>query len=269
MGRLKRLAGLSVVAGPDWPGVAYFCTTRIGGVSKEPWSSLNMGLHTGDNPGDVLQNRHRILPRERSVFWLNQVHGTDVVDADGYRPVHEAAASVDTSGSHEMVSADALVSATPGQVLAIMTADCLPVVLGSTDGQVVGVAHAGWRGLAAGVLENTLAALQRKHPEPVAQWRAWVGPGISAPCFEVGDDVRDAFVVVDPAMSSFFESTGRPGKWLADLSGLASHRLYNSGVVQVDVSAFCTYRRPDLFYSYRRDGVTGRMATLAWVEPEA
>lgn len=268
MGRLKRFAGLSVVAGPDWPGIAYFCSTRIGGVSKEPWSSLNMGLHTGDDPDDVMQNRQRILPKDKPVFWLDQVHGTDVVDADAYHSIRKAAAG-DAVNPEEMIRADALVSATPGLVLAIMTADCLPVVLGSTDGKVVGVAHAGWRGLAAGVLENTLAALQRKHPEPAAQWRAWVGPGISAPCFEVGDDVRDAFVGVGTAVSGFFESTGKPGKWWADLSGLASHRLYSSGVVQVDVSAFCTYRRPDLFYSYRRDGVTGRMVTLAWLEPEA
>lgn len=265
MGRLTRFAGLTVVTGPDWPGASYFCSTRLGGVSDEPWSSLNLGLHVGDNPAHVAQNRQRILPVGRPVCWLNQVHGTDVHDADTNRPVHENS-SKDTEPADMAVQADALVSASAGHVLAIMTADCLPVVLGSTDGKVIGVAHAGWRGLAAGVLENTLAALRVKHPGPAPQWRAWIGPGIGPSHFEVGDDVRHAFVRTDPDASGFFQ-TGQQGRWLANLAGLARHRLHKCGVTQVDASALCTYSRSDLFYSYRRDGVTGRMVTLAWLDP--
>lgn len=267
MGRLRRFAGVTVVAGPDWPGVGYFCSTRIGGVSKGPWSTLNMGLHTGDDPDHVMQNRRLILPGEGPVFWLDQVHGTDVFDADTYQAGGEGG-SEGVDGVNAVVQADALVTSTPGHVLAIMTADCLPVVLGSSDGKVVGVAHAGWRGLVAGVLENTLSFLRSKHPDPAPQWRAWVGPGISARCFEVGDDVRDAFVKADHASSDYFETTGQQGKWYADLSGLARHRLSRWGVAHADVSALCTYRRPDLFYSYRRDGATGRMVTMAWLDPE-
>lgn len=265
MGRLKRVAGLTVVTGPRWPGISYFCSTRLGGVSNAPWSSLNLGLHVGDDPAHVAQNRQRVLPAVGPVFWLNQVHGTDVHDADVPCP-GQGSGPGSTDPVDQCIQADALVSTSCGHVLAIMTADCLPVVLGSTDGKVVGVAHAGWRGLAAGVLENTLTALQAKHPGPAPQWRAWIGPGIGPSSFEVGDDVHHAFVSTDAKASGFFE-TGRQGRWLANLAGLARHRLHNCGVMQVDVSALCTYRRSDLFYSYRRDGVTGRMVTLAWIDP--
>lgn len=255
MEQLSQFAGLNVVTGSAWPGVSYFCTTRQGGLSQGPWSSLNVGLHTNDDPAHVAENRRRITAALDPVVWLWQVHGTDVYDVDN-RSDASCTAPID---------ADALITTRSDRVLAIMTADCLPVVLGSTDGQVIGVAHAGWRGLVAGVLENTLLALQDKyvgHAKP--QWRAWIGPGIGQSCFEVGDEVRRAFISTDTETSAFFAPTGQQGKWLADLSALARHRLYKMGVAQVDVSGLCTYSRADLFYSYRRDGVTGRMVTLAW-----
>lgn len=255
MDSVSRLNGLDVVSGPAWGGVSYFCSTRQGGVSQGPWASLNVGQHTDDDPAHVVENRRRLAPTAGPIVWLNQVHGTDVHDVDG----SSAVAPTDA------VRADALVTSRHDRVLAIMTADCLPVVLGSSDGQVIGVAHAGWRGLAAGVLENTLASLRDKYDGPRApEWRAWIGPGISQACFEVGHDVRDVFIDSDPDTSVFFISAGQPGKWLADLSAVARHRLKKNGVGQVDVSSLCTYKRADLFYSYRRDGVTGRLVTLAW-----
>lgn len=255
MEQLSQFEGLDVVTGLAWPGVSYFCTTRQGGVSPQPWDSLNVGLHTNDDPAHVAENRRRVTAAIAPVVWLQQVHGTDVHDVDSQPGVACAAP----------INADALVTTRIDRVLAIMTADCLPVVMGSTDGLVISVAHAGWRGLAAGVLENTLLALQAKyggHAKP--QWRAWVGPGIGQSCFEVGDEVRRAFVSTDAETSAFFVTAGQPGKWLADLSGLARHRLHKMGVAQVDVSGLCTYSHADLFYSYRRDGATGRMVTLAW-----
>ncbi|HLU14747.1 MAG TPA: peptidoglycan editing factor PgeF [Burkholderiaceae bacterium] len=249
--RIKQVDGLKVITGPDWPGVSYFCTTRVGGVSEAPWRSLNVGLHTGDNRQHVLENRQRVAPPSGTVVWLEQVHGTDVLDAD-----------TDAALAGTPVRADAAVTTRPDRVLAIMVADCLPVVLGSADGRIIGAAHAGWRGLAAGVLENTLQALQSRFIQRNApSWRAWIGPGISQPNFEVGDDVYKRFVQNDAAMGRFF-LPGKPGKWLADLAGVARYRLMQAGVQRVDVSPLCTFERSDLLYSYRRDGVTGRQVVL-------
>lgn len=250
---LGSYADVRVATGPAWPGVSYFCSTRQGGVSQGEWASLNVGLHTGDDSDHVTENRRRITPPGSRVIWLNQVHGTAVYDTDQA-----------DAGDASDADMDAAVTSRYDCVLAIMTADCLPVVLGSSDGQVIGAAHAGWRGLAGGVLENTLAALQAKHQGPgVPSWRAWIGPGISQACFEVGDEVRRCFVDADPAAAPFF-APGRQGKWQADLPAIARHRLVRKGVARVDVSTLCTYSRPDLFYSYRRDGMTGRMVTFAW-----
>lgn len=243
---------LPVVAGPQWPGVRYFCTTRAGGAGSAPHDTLNLGLRAGDRPDVVAENRRRVQALVPAApLWLRQVHGTRVVDADA-APEDEPAA-------------DAAVTATPGRPLAIMVADCLPVLVVESGGRAVGVAHAGWRGLAGGVLENTLEALRRKCPDAVA-WHAWIGPGIGPTAFEVGQDVMDAFAHDGPQARALFRPRpGRPGKWLADLAGLAELRLRRAGVEAVHQSGLCTVSDQERFFSYRRDGQTGRMALLAWL----
>ncbi|MPS79074.1 MAG: peptidoglycan editing factor PgeF [Achromobacter sp.] len=249
------IANLPVVTGPAWPGVSYFCTTRAGGVGVAPHDTLNLGRRAGDDPDTVTENRRRVraaVPGEP--LWLRQVHGSEVVDADAADLPDEPAV-------------DASVTARPGRVLAIMVADCLPVVIADADGRVLGAAHAGWRGLAGGVLEHTLAAMRAKAPE-ASGWRAWVGPGIGPREFEVGQDVLDAFLADDPATRRFFEPRpGLSGKWLADLAGLADFRLRRAGVKEVAQSGMCTVSDPQRFFSYRRDKETGRMALLAWLDP--
>ncbi|MFC4277624.1 peptidoglycan editing factor PgeF [Achromobacter aloeverae] len=250
---------LPVVSGPSWPGLRYFCTTRGGGVGRAPHDTLNLGLRAGDDPESVRENRRRLramLPAEP--LWLRQVHGSEVIDADTHRP--------DAAGDDP--AADSAVTAQAGRVLAVMAADCLPVMLVDRDATVLGAAHAGWRGLSGGVLENVLAALRRKNPA-ATQWRAWVGPGIGPAAFEVGEDVLRAFTAGDDGQAAalFRPYPGRPGKWLADLAGLAALRLRRAGVQDVHVSGLCTYTDRDRFFSYRRDGATGRMAMLAWLQP--
>ncbi len=242
-------------AGPDWPGVRAFCSERAGGVSVGPYASLNLGAHVGDQPAHVATNRARLracLPDEP--VWLEQVHGIDVHDADAV-----------TAGATPP-RADAAVTATRGRVLAIMTADCLPVVIGDQAGSVLGVAHAGWRGLAAGVLGTTLQRLRSMAPG-AQEWRAWIGPAIGPAAFEVGGDVREAFLRgVDDADRYFVPRPALPGKFLADLPALAAAMLARDGVADVVLSGRCTVAEPDRYFSYRRDGVTGRIATLAWLD---
>ena len=250
----KKVGGLPVVAGADWPGVRYFCTTRAGGVGTAPHDTLNLGMRADDRPEAVAENRRRVravLPQEP--LWLRQVHGAGVVDADAPGvPVEPAA--------------DASVTIRQNRVLAILVADCLPVVMSDERGSVLGVAHAGWRGLAGGVLENTLHAMQAKQPD-ASGWRAWVGPGIGASVFEVGEDVLQAFAPDGPqALALFAPRPGVPGKWLADLAALARLRLRRAGVAQPELSGLCTVSDAKRFFSYRRDRVTGRMALLAWLE---
>lgn len=247
---------LPTVSGQPWEGVRYFCTTRQGGVSSSPWASLNLGAHVGDDSGAVSRNRQRVramLPGEP--VWLTQVHGVEVFDAD--KPTGHGQTDA-------APIADAAVTLQANRVLAIMTADCLPVVLASTDGRALGAAHAGWRGLADGVLENTLRALRDCLPGNAA-WRAWIGPAIGPANFEVGDDVHAAFVDKDPDMAQFFVPKAEPGKWLADLPGLAQLRLLKAGVGMIELSNACTFNQPATYFSYRRDGATGRMVTLAWL----
>jgi YfiH family protein len=248
--------GLGTVSGLPWPGVRYFATTREGGVSLGGFASFNLGAHTRDDPACVQENRRRlrdVLPGDP--LWLDQVHGGDVLDADAW-----------TAESADAPRADAAVTVRPGRVLAIMTADCLPVVLSGQGGAVLGVAHAGWRGLVGGVLENTVARMRAVCPGAGAL-RAWIGPAISQRHFEVGDDVHAAFVGRDPAARMFFVRSPAAPKWLADLPSLARHRLWRAGVEDVELSGYCTYGRADLFYSYRRASDTGRLATLAWLSP--
>ncbi|MFF7396875.1 peptidoglycan editing factor PgeF [Achromobacter sp. NPDC008082] len=284
------IASLPVVTGPQWAGVNYFCTTRAGGVGVAPHDTLNLGRRAGDNPDTVAENRRRVraaVPAEP--LWLRQVHGSEVVDADvmdaagepatgdpaaGEPAAGEPAAGVPAAGVpaagapiQDEPAVDASVTTQPGRVLAVMVADCLPVVITDSKGLVLGAAHAGWRGLSGGVLENTLAAMRAKAPQAEG-WRAWVGPGIGPQHFEVGQDVLDAFTADDPATARYF--TPRPGlsgKWLADLAGLADFRLRRAGVQEVALSGLCTVSASDRFFSYRRDGETGRMALLAWLDP--
>lgn len=263
MGKLNEPEGLPRVTGTPWPGVKYFSTTRAGGVSEGAFGSLNLAVHVGDGPDKVRRNRERlagILPAPAN--WLEQVHGAEVVEI-------KTSPKPRTPIGVRAPRADAAVTFEPGCVLAVMTADCLPVVMTDHAASVVGVAHAGWRGLAAGVLENTVMQLHRQLG-PDAALRAWIGPAISQSAFEVGADLREAFLDVDPATAFYFSekvNTVQPGaqKWLADLPGLARHRLAAAGVQNIQLSGYCTFKDEDLFFSYRRASRTGRMATLAWL----
>lgn len=233
---------------PDWPAPAHvksLMTTRVGGVSVGPFTSLNLGAHVHDDPLAVIENRRRLreaLPAEP--VWLNQIHGTQVIPADGASGVPDA---------------DASYTRTPHTVCAVLTADCLPVLFCARDGSVVAAAHAGWRGLAAGVLESTLDAMQVPPDEVIA----WLGAAIGPDAFEVGAEVRDTFITSHPQSVAAF--TPRQHKWLADIYTLARIRLNVCGVTAVYGGGLCTYTDAARFYSYRRDGVTGRMATLIWL----
>lgn len=261
---LEWTAGLRGVTGESWPGVRYVSTWRSGGVSAAPWDSLNLGMHVEDDPAAVRENRARVragLPAEP--LWLNQVHGTVVWQAAG-EPAAAMRGAARLAAPADAPCADAAVTVLRGRPLAIMTADCLPVILADQDGTVLGAAHAGWRGLAAGVLENTLSAMRRQAPRASA-WRAWIGPGIGPDAFEVGDEVRRAFVEGDAGAAACFAPSARAGHWLADLAGLAARRLARAGVDRIESSGECTYRQADRYFSYRRQVRTGRQATLAWL----
>jgi YfiH family protein len=232
---------------PDWPApatVKAFSTTRIGGFSDGPWQSLNLGGACGDEPRCVRKNREQLramLPSDPN--WLKQVHGDRVVAwQDG-----------------EENEADAITSESPDQVCAILTADCLPVLFCDRAGTHVAAAHAGWRGLAAGVLESTVAAMGI---DPV-ELLAWMGPAIGPKAYEVGRDVYEAFVGLDEKNATAFQP--RNGRWLADLYTLSRLALARVGVTRVWGGQYCTYSQPDKFFSYRRDRQTGRMATLVWL----
>lgn len=233
---------------PDWPAPSHVrscVTTRAGGVSIGPWAGLNLGLRTEDDAAAVAENRARLeacLPQPPK--WLTQVHGSTVVDADTLGRVPEA---------------DASVARQPGTVCAIQVADCLPVLFTNRAGSCVAAAHAGWRGLAAGVLSNTVAQMQ----VPPQELLAWIGPGIGPSAFEVGGDVLQAFCAADPGNRSAFQPL-REGKWLCDLPALARSALNRCGIEQVYGGHWCTHSDPQRFYSYRRDRITGRMAAVIW-----
>lgn len=236
---------------PDWPappGVRSVTTTREapGRDSRSPFG-FNVGTRCGDDPEAVAQNRvflrdNLLLPSDPR--WLRQVHGT----------------RVEVQSAHDEPEADAAVSRTPGRVLAIQTADCLPVLFCNDEGNEIGAAHAGWRGLSAGVLENTLTAMHAPRENIIA----WLGPAIAAQSYEVGDEVREAFLAHDAAAASAFTAT-RPGHWLCDLYGLARQRLRAVGVTRIFGGGFDTFTDPRL-HSYRRDGAnSGRMVSLIWI----
>ncbi|MFC5301322.1 peptidoglycan editing factor PgeF [Azospira restricta] len=238
---------------PDWPlppGVRALQTTRVGGVSGAPWAGFNLGDHVGDEPAAVAANRARLAAMLPAMpVWLAQVHGVDVARLDAL-----------PAGAPAPV-ADAAVARAAGRVCAVMTADCLPLLLCDRDGTVVAAAHAGWRGLCAGVIEATVAAMAVRP----AALSAWLGPAIGPAAFEVGDEVRAAFVARDAAAADGFVR-GDGGRWFADLYRLARQRLAALGVPAVHGGGECTWRQADRYFSYRRDGVTGRMATLIWRE---
>ena len=243
------LSGLDLIQ-PDWPApsrVRALATTRAGGFSTAPWAALNLGDHVGDDPASVRRNRELLratlgLPGEPA--WLQQVHGTAVVAAA-------------TASSRV---ADASWTTKPGIVCAVLTADCLPVLFCNRAGTHVAAAHAGWRGLAAGVLESTVGLLIADGVRPDSLL-AWLGPAIGPAAYEVAGDVRDAFLQADPAAAIAFQPH-RPGHWLLDLYAAARLRLRRAGVTAVTGGDYCTLAEPQRFFSHRRDGVTGRQATV-------
>ena len=244
----------------DWPappGVRALTTTRHGlGMSQAPFDSFNLGIRCGDDAEAVIENRRQLevaLGLPSTPHWLKQVHGIEVLRFDA-PPVPDAVA----------MEADAAVTSTSGVVLCVQTADCLPVLFASRYGDEVAVAHAGWRGLANGVLEATLAAM-RSAPADVI---AWLGPAAGPKAYEIGEDVRAAFLSQDPKAASCFTAT-RPGHFLIDLYALARRRLAAAGVVAVFGGGLCTISDAARFYSYRRDERTGRMASLVWLVRES
>ena len=248
---------------PDWVGA--LCSSRAGGVSPAPFNSMNLGEHVQDDPACVARNRQiwQQAIGVRSVF-LRQVHGVDVVELE--QQSAQAASAI---------AADACCTQAPELACAIQVADCLPVLLCHARQRVVGAAHAGWRSLAGrqggGVLEHLLQRMQAMCPAAEADgWMAWLGPCIGPEAFEVGNEVREAFVAAQPDARACFAPAAVAGKWLADLAGLARLRLAALGVQAVhgnDSSPpWCTFRQAERFYSYRRDGRTGRMAAAIWLQ---
>ncbi len=235
---------------PDWPAPAWVkacVTTRGGGVSLAPYDSLNLGDHVGDAQAAVAENRRRLTAQFAiQPAWLKQVHGIDVVEADPAR----------------VAEADASCTSTPGIACTSMTADCLPVLFCDRAGTRVGAAHAGWRGLVGGVLEATLDALG----VPASEVLVWLGPAIGPQAFEVGGEVREAFMTVHPESASAFVAGAQPGKFMADIYALARIRLAARGITAVYGGGLCTVSDPR-FYSYRRCPVTGRFASLIWLAP--
>ncbi|MDI1302138.1 MAG: peptidoglycan editing factor PgeF [bacterium] len=245
----------------DWPAPANIhavVTTRSGGVSVSPWDSLNLGAHVGDDPVHVAENRQLLQAALRKTDccetpqWLNQVHGTVVVEAEP------------DAGKRALLApdADAVGTDKSGIPCVVMTADCLPVFFCDRKGSRVAVAHAGWRGLCDGVLEATL----KTFADP-ADVLAWLGPAIGPEKFEVGEEVRAAFVAKDAAAVAAFVPGTRAGHWLADIYALARLRLQEAGVGSVYGGGFCTVTDSERFFSYRRDGRTGRMASVIWINP--
>lgn len=235
---------------PDWPvpaGVKALVTTRHGGVSRGPFASFNLGLRTGDDPAAVIANRaylRRLLPAEPK--WLRQEHCATVAEVDDLE---------------DSPYADASIARRPGTVCVITVADCVPVLFTDRAGTLVAAAHAGWRGLVSGVLDNTV----RRTGVAPGELLCYLGPGIGPQAFEVGADVRDAFLARNGHAEAAFVPC-RAGKWLADLAALARQALVDAGVTRIHGGGVCTVSDPQRFYSYRRDRVTGRMAALIWRE---
>ena len=237
---------------PDWPApknIKAITTTRIGGISRAPFDSFNLGDRVGDSPDNVRRNRvflRETLNLPSDPVWLKQAHGVNVVDAS----------KVETG-----IEADGGYTDQPGVVCAVLTADCLPVFLCGRDGTKVGLLHAGWRGLAAGII----AAGIRRMQTPAAEILAWLGPAIGPASYEIGDEVRQGFIKKDPDLAGIF-APSQSGRWLADLYALARRELHAQGVRMIFGGDRCTFRESELFFSYRRDGTCGRMASLIWLD---
>lgn len=241
---------------PGWPApgnVRCLITTREGGCSPAPFDGFNLATHVGDDARLVAKNREALTLRIGvQPVWLDQVHGINVVDLDAGQELPQAP------------EADASISRSPGKACAVLTADCLPVLLCDRAGTVVAAAHAGWRGLVAGVLEETIRRMNVRPGEILA----WLGPAIGPQAFEVGNEVRAVFVASDAAAAGAFVATGVSGKWMADLFTLARQRLIRAGVGSVAGGGTCTFTDHRRFYSYRREGSTGRFASLIWLDDQ-
>lgn len=248
----------------DWPaprGIHALVTTRIGGVSKSPYETFNLAQHVGDDASLVQQNRQRLQSileaySSKSIeepVWISQVHGTEVLNLDLIS---------NSAAKQNNVEADAVYSSVAAQPCLVQTADCLPVLFCDDSGQEIAAAHAGWRGLAAGILEDTLARFSAS-PSKIL---AWMGPAIGPERFEVGIDVYESFVAANQSYAAAFQpvSGSEQQKWLADLYKLARWQLEKLGITRIYGGDFCTYQQSELFYSYRRDGATGRMASVIW-----
>lgn len=257
----ETINGLRVLV-PSWPAstrIGAFCSTRGGGVSKAPFDSLNLGRYVNDAPAAVSENRARVralLPSDP--VWLKQVHGTRVWDAD-------------LPNAEDVIEADAAVTTSANTVLTVMAADCLPVLISGPDGKVIGAAHAGWRGLLGGVLENTVDAMQAKVGQgDLGQYHAWLGPAIGPNAFEVGEEVHTAFHDYSqkhrlpiPA-EAFMAIDNKPAKYWANLYQLARQRLLSKGLSHIHGGEFCTVGDQTDFFSHRRDGQSGRFAAFIW-----
>lgn len=261
----------------DWPAPSHvhaITTTRVGGASRGAYQGFNLADHVGDDPVVVANNRfelERLAHLPSQPVWLNQTHSTDVIVADANvqecarqpfgrptkQPVEQPKAV--NNGLDKSRSADASTASSPNVVCSVLTADCLPILLSNQKGDWVAAIHAGWRGLLNGIIENTLS-LYRSNTSDLL---AWLGPAISQAKFEVGEDVRQLFLTKNANDDIFFKAYGK--KYLADLYGIARNKLTQQGVA-VYGGHFCTHQQPELFFSYRRDGETGRMASLIWFE---
>ncbi|CAH1577974.1 peptidoglycan editing factor PgeF [Vibrio rotiferianus] len=236
---------------PNWPApknVKAFASTRVGGFSSAPYQGLNLGAHVGDAPSIVEKNRDWLAQQANmpsAPIWLNQTHSTVVAQV--------------SAPTTRVLDADGVFTSASNVVCSAMTADCLPVLLTNTEGTQVAAVHAGWRGLANGIVENALELFS-------GEVMAWLGPAIGHQAFEVGEDVLQAFVDFDSQAHQAFTPRDVEGKWLADMSKLATQRLNKLGITQVFDSGLCTFQDKEDFYSYRRDGVTGRQATFIWIE---
>jgi len=251
---LAWLSAADTILVPDWPVPARVhaaVTTRfLPGASGAPFDAFNLGAHCGDDPAAVTANRVALmslldLPGEPR--WLRQVHGTNVL-------------RFDERMSAEEPQADAALTSTPGVVLAVLSADCLPVVVAARNGSEVALAHAGWKGLAGGILEATVASMRTASGQCVA----WLGPAAGPDAYEIGVEVRDAFLAHDSRAAVAFMPT-RSQHWRVDLYALARQRLADAGIRDVFGGGRCTISEPQMFFSHRRDQRTGRMATLAWI----
>ena len=235
---------------PNWPAaknIKAVSSTRNGGISTGKYESLNLGMHVGDDESKVRTNRAKLADTADmpcQPVWLNQTHSSRVIEV--------------VEPTQAILDGDGLFTKQQSIVCSVMTADCLPVLLANVEGTQVSAVHAGWRGLSAGIIENAV----RKFDGEVI---AWIGPAIGSTSFEVGKDVFDSFVTIDSSATRAFNKINH-NKWLADMNMLVTQKLNLSGVTNVSYSGCCTFSEPQRFFSYRRDGVTGRLATFIWIE---